>query len=172
METTTQTNQQEFMAAEPQPEHRWLERLVGNWTFESECDMGPAKPREKFKGTQTIKSVGGLWIVGEGQGEMPGGGVGTMVLTLGYDPQKKRFVGTWFGSMMTSLWIYEGQRDPSGDLLKSETEGPSFSGDGTISKYRDIIEVMSDDHYLLKSMVQAEGGAWTEFMIAHYRRTK
>ncbi|HTO02961.1 MAG TPA: DUF1579 family protein, partial [Opitutus sp.] len=50
METTTETNQQAYMEPEPQPEHRWLERLAGEWTFESDCDMGPGKPREKFKG--------------------------------------------------------------------------------------------------------------------------
>jgi hypothetical protein len=172
METTTETNQQACMPAEPQEEHRWLEKLVGEWTFESECDMGPGKPREKFKGNQTVRSIGGLWIIGEGQGEMPGGGMGIMQLTLGYDPQKKRYVGTWLGSMMTNLWVYEGERDSSGKILTLNTEGPSFAGDGTIAKYRDVIEVKSDDHYVLKSMTTGEGGAWNEFMAAHYRRTK
>src|SRR5687767_10419144 len=122
METTTETNQQSSMVSEPQPEHRWLGKLVGGWTFESDCDMGPGKPREKFKGTQTIRSIGGLWIVGEGQGEMPGGRVGTMILTLGYDPQAKRFVGTWLGSMMAALWVYEGKRDAAGQVLTLNTQ--------------------------------------------------
>ena len=172
METTTETTQQGCAMAEPQQEHRWLERLVGNWTFESECDMEPGKPREKFKGTQTIKSIGGLWIVGESEGEMPGGGIGKMILTLGYDPQKKRYVGTWFGSMMTALWVYDGERDAAGKVLTLNTEGPSFAGDGTLAKYRDTVEVVSDDHYILKSAVNGEGGQWTEFMVANYRRTK
>jgi hypothetical protein len=172
METTTDTNQQACTPAEPQQEHRWLEKFVGEWTFESECDMEPGKPREKFKGKQSTRSIGGLWIVGEGLGEMPGGGMGTMVLTLGYDPQKKRYVGTWFGSMMTALWVYEGERDAAGNVLTLNTEGPSFAGDGTLSKYRDIIEVKSDDHYVLHSTVQGEGGKWTEFMVANYRRKR
>ena len=171
METTTEKNQEACMPAQPQSEHRWLEKLVGAWTFESECEMGPGKPREKFKGTQNIRSIGGLWILGEGQGEMPGGGVGTMVLTLGYDPQRKRYVGTWFGSMMTALWVYEGERDAAG-VLTLTTKGPSFAGDGTLSNYHDIIEVKSDDHYVLRSEVQGEDGKWFEFMSAHYRRTK
>ena len=171
METTTDTSQQACMPSEPQQEHRWLEKLVGEWTFESDCDMGPGKPRERFKGTQSIRSISGLWIIGEGQGEMPGGGVGTMVLTLGYDPQKKRFVGTWFGSMMTALWVYEGERNSSG-MLTLNTKGPSFAGDGTLANYHDIIEVKSDDHYVLRSEVQGEDGKWSEFMVANYRRTK
>jgi hypothetical protein len=95
-----------------------------------------------------------------------------MVLTLGYDPQKKRFVGTWFGSMMTALWIYDGQLDSTGNLLTLDTEGPSFTGDGTLAKYRDSIEVKSQDHYILRSATQGEGGRWSEFMTSHYRRSK
>jgi hypothetical protein len=39
---------------------------------------------------------------------MPGGGAATMFLTLGYDPQRERYVGTWIGSMMTHLWGVRG----------------------------------------------------------------
>lgn len=60
--------------AEPQKEHRWLQKLVGEWTFEGEAPMGPDKPPEKFKGTERVRSLGDLWFVAEGQGEMPGGG--------------------------------------------------------------------------------------------------
>ena len=40
------------------------------------------------------------------------------------------------------------------------TKGPSFAGDGTLSNYHDIIEVKSDDHYVLRSEVQGEDGKW------------
>ena len=89
----------------PQREHRWLERFIGEWTSETEMSMEPGKPAEKCHGTDTVRSLGGLWILAEGQGEMPGGGPVSMVLTLGYDPQRKRFVSTWIGSMMTHLWV-------------------------------------------------------------------
>ena len=32
------------MKTEPQKEHEWLQRLVGEWTYESECSMEPGKP--------------------------------------------------------------------------------------------------------------------------------
>ena len=62
---------------------------------------------------------------------MPGGGPATTLMTLGYDPEKKRFVGTWIGSMMTHLWIYDGALDAAGKVLTLDAEGPSFAGDGT-----------------------------------------
>ena len=86
------------MNAEPQKEHHWLQKFVGEWTFEGEASMGPDQPPMKSRGAETVRSIGSLWIQGEGNGEMPGGGMATMLLTLGFDPQKKRFVGTWVGT--------------------------------------------------------------------------
>jgi hypothetical protein len=40
------------MKTEPQKEHQWLQRLVGEWTYESECSMEPGKPPEKFEGSE------------------------------------------------------------------------------------------------------------------------
>ncbi|TXT39001.1 MAG: ribulose kinase [Planctomycetota bacterium] len=62
------------MHAEPQKEHQWLQRLVGEWTFEAECSMGPDQPPMKSTGSEVVRSLGGLWTIGEGQGEMPDGG--------------------------------------------------------------------------------------------------
>jgi hypothetical protein len=91
------------MNNEPQKEHQWLQKLVGEWTYETDCSMVPDQPSEKTKGTEIVRSLGDLWTVAEGQGEMPGGGSMTTLITLGYDPQTKRYVGTWVGSMMTYL---------------------------------------------------------------------
>jgi hypothetical protein len=158
--------------AEPQKEHQWLQQLVGEWTSEAECSMGPGQPSTKSYGTERVRMVGGLWMVGEGQGEMPGGGTATMIMTLGYDPQKKRYLGTWIGSMMTHMWHYDGEMDASGRVLTLSAEGPSMAGDGTMAKYQDIIEIKSKDHRTLSSRVLGPDGTWNHFMTAHYRRKK
>jgi hypothetical protein len=74
--------------------------------------------------------------------------------------------------MMTTMMIYDGEMDAAGKVLTLNTEGPSMTGDGTTMKYQDIIEVRSDDHRVLTSRVLGQDGKWTEFMTAHYRRTK
>jgi hypothetical protein len=102
------------MKTEPQREHQLLGKLVGEWTYEGEATMEPGKPPEKFKGTENVRSVGGLWILCEGRGEMCEGEVASTFLTLGYDPQKGRYIGTWIGSMMTYLWVYDGSLDAGG----------------------------------------------------------
>ncbi len=81
------------MKVGPQKEHAWLQQLVGEWTYESECSIEPGKPPEKFAGSETVHSLGGLWIVCEGRSEMPGGGMATTLMTLGYDPQNQAVRG-------------------------------------------------------------------------------
>jgi hypothetical protein len=88
--------------------------------------MGPDKPREKFTGSESVRSIGGIWVIGEGKGEMPGGDMATTMITLGYDPRTERFVGTWLGSMMTHLWIYDGELSADGKALSLYAEGPDF----------------------------------------------
>jgi len=160
------------MKSEPQKEHGWLQKLVGEWTCEAEMQMKPGDPPMKSEGTETVRSLGGLWILADGTGTMPGGGTATTVMTLGYDPQKKRYVGTWIGSMMTHMWIYDGAVDTPGNVLTLDTEGPSMAGDGMMAKYQDVIEFKSDNHRILASQAMGDDGKWRRFMTAHYRRRK
>ena len=75
-----------MIQAEPQQEHQWLQKLVGEWTYEAAATMAPDQPPTQCQGSEHVRALGGLWILAESQGEMPGGGAATAVLTLGYDP--------------------------------------------------------------------------------------
>lgn len=168
---TTKTQQDSTMPAQPQDEHQWLQKFVGEWTYETEVMMGSGQPPEKSTGTESVRSLGGLWILAEGQGEMPGCGVATTILTLGYDSQKQRYVGTWIGSMMTYLWVYEGELDAEKRVLTLNAEGPAMTGEeGKMAKYKDITEFKSDNHRVLTSHMLGDDGQWYKFMTAHYRR--
>lgn len=159
-------------AAAAQAQHRWLQQLVGQWTFAGEADMGPDQPPMKHAGQQTGRRLGELWVLCESQGSMPDGSPAHMLITLGYDPQKSAFVGTFVGSMMTHLWHYTGSLDAAGKVLTLDTEGPSFSGDGTLVRYQDIITLQGPDTYELASQVIQADGSWKRFMTATYRRVK
>ena len=158
------------MKAETRKEHQWLERLVGEWTFEVEAPAEEGKPAGKHSGRESGRSLDGVWIVLEGMGEMPGEGVAHSIMTLGFDETKGRFVGTFVASMMTHLWIYEGDLD--GDVLTLETTGPSFTDEGKMAQYRDSIEFRGDDHRVMSSVCQGEDGEWHKVMEAHYHRVK
>lgn len=155
---------------EPQDEHRWLHRIVGRWEATMECSMGPGQEPMRTRATETVRSLGGLWVIGEGEGEMPGGGISRSVITLGFDPAKGRFVGSFIASVMGNLWVYEGTRDAEGRALTLDTRGPSFGNPAVLADYQDVVTIESDDRRLLTSRIRGEDGSWTEFMRAEYRR--
>jgi hypothetical protein len=160
------------MKIESQKEHEWLQQLTGNWIGEGEAAMEPGQPTVKWTTTEAVRSIGGVWIIAEGQGEMPEGGPAITMMTLGYDPQKSRYVGTFIGSMMTNLWVYEGTLDASGKVLTLDTEGPVMGSEGKMARYKDIIEIKSADERVLTSRMLGEDGHWTEIMTSRYRRVK
>jgi hypothetical protein len=153
-------------------EHRWLQQLVGEWTFESTCFMGPDQPPMVTTGTDRVRPLGDLWVIAEGTGGTPDGSTMHSVMTLGFSTQERRFVGTFVADCMSHLWPYEGTLDPSGTVLTLASRGPSFATPGAMADYRDIVEMHPDGRRLLRSQFQGPDGAWTEFMVVRYTRVK
>jgi hypothetical protein len=159
-----------MQAAEATTEHRWLQRLVGEWRYESEGEADPGEPPIRDTGTESVRPLGEVWMVCESRSEADESS--SNIMTVGYDTEKKRFVGTFIGSMMTFLWLYEGQLDADGSTLVLESEGPSFAEEGTTARYRDTMEMRSDDHRVFTSSYLADDGSWHPFMTTRYRRVK
>ena len=155
------------MYAKPQAEHRWLDQLVGQWSIYHECTM-PDGTINKTPGKMTCRSLGGLWLICESSGESSEGAWST-IITLGFDPRKNCYVGTFIGSMIANVWPYHGVLDGSGNRLPLETEGPKFVGEGTC-KYRDTIEILDRDHWQFNSEYQDENGTWIAFMSGRHNR--
>jgi hypothetical protein len=154
-----------MVMAKPRAEHGFLEKLVGTWDVTSDMSAG-------MDWVEEVRSLHGLWIVAEGTGEMPdGAGSATTMLTLGHDAAKGKYVGTWLGSMMDNLWVYEGELEPDGRTLSLYTIGPAMSGDG-MADYREQITFLSDDHRTFTSSAKQPDGSWNQFMEAHYHRRK
>ena len=159
------------MFAKPQAEHHWLHKLVGQWQCETEAVMDPDQPPQLSTSDVNVRMLGGLWAVIETRA-LPEQRPFEAIMTLGYDPARKQYVGTFVGSMMTFLWQYEaGSVDESGKKLVLDAEGPAFSGEGN-ARYKDTIEQVDDDYWTLSSQVLGEDGKWNHFMTAHHRRKK
>ena len=156
-----------MMKVELGKEHQWLEQMVGEWSSEMEANMPDGTP-STHTARERVRSLGGAWVVLEA--DMSGDGSQPTLMTLGYDPARGRFVGSFIGSMMTNQWVYEGELDESGTRLVLSTRGPSAAGDGTLTDYRDTVEIRSPDHRVLTSSYRGEDGEWHHFMTAHYHR--
>ncbi len=152
---------------EAQAEHRWLQRLVGEWSYEADMEGGPGQPPVRDAGTESVRSLGDVWVVCEGHSEDE---TSKTLMTLGYDPEKKRFTGTYVGSMMTTLWLYEGELEPGDTRLALYSDGPSFTEEGKTARYRDTIELLGNGERVLTSHYQQADGGWHGFMTSRYRR--
>lgn len=153
----------------PEKEHQWLQKFVGEWTTQSKAEMGPNLPPMECAGTISSRMIGELWVLNEMKGDLAGT---TMVgiQTIGYDPGKKKYVGTWVDSMVNHMWHYEGTVDKTGKILTLEAEGPNLMADGKLTKYHDIYEFKSADEIAISSKMLGDDGQWITFMTGTAKR--
>lgn len=61
---TNQTQPEVMMPIKPQEEHRWLQKLVGEWSYETEIMMEPAQPPKKLQRENMCDRLVnfGLWL--------------------------------------------------------------------------------------------------------------
>ncbi|HEY1074956.1 MAG TPA: DUF1579 domain-containing protein [Patescibacteria group bacterium] len=166
---STDTPEPMDMATKPIKEHEWLQKLVGEWRVESEMVM-PEGTKLKTQGTARTKSLGGLWAFTESTDTMPDGTKMESYFALGYDVSFKEYRGCMVMSASSHLWKYTGELSADGKTMTFNCEGPSMITDGETALYRDVIELIDENHRTLTSNGQDEKGEWQEFMKAHYYR--
>jgi len=157
------------MHGEPQAEHRWLRRLMGEWVVEAPSTEARATGEPLYTGTETARCVGDVWVVCEGRMELLEHGTAINIMTLGYDPARQKVVGSWIGSMMTHMWTYEGTIDTAADTVTLDTRGPALHGTG-ITDYQDVIAFEGGDARTLTSRSRQPDGSWKELFVVRYRR--
>jgi hypothetical protein len=155
----------------PAKEHESLAQFAGEWEVNSECKMPGMDEPIVCKGTESAKIVGGFWLVTHGEGDMMGMKMQS-ILTLGYNPEKKKYVGTFLSSCDSTLWKYEGEMDEGGKKLTLHTEGPHMADPGKTAKYREVLELVDKDHKTFTSYLIDENGKETKFVTMDYRRKK
>lgn len=152
----------------PTPEHEWLQKFVGEWTVESEIHMEPGQDPVKGGGTESVRSLGGFWVISDMTGEMMGSSM-RAVLTFGYDPEKKVYVGTWIDSMGSQVWNYEGTVDDSGKVLTLTTRG-FCPMEGQVRDFKSTVEFKSDDERVFTEKVKRDDGTWVTAVVSRATR--
>ena len=151
----------------PGPEHALLKNDVGVWDATVEM-MGPQPMTSK--GTETNTLMGnGLWLITDFKGDMmntPFHGHGTS----GWDPGKKKYVGTWVDTMSTGLMIFEGTYDPATKSMTSWMEGPDMTG--KVTKMKTVTEWPSADKRVFTMYGPGPDGKEAPGMRITYMRRK
>jgi hypothetical protein len=158
---------QDFPApAKPTQEHQWLKQLVGEWDTDNEATFGEQKVA--CTGTQSSRMLGDYWVLNEGE-MTPMGMVMKSLQAIGYDPARKKFVGTFISSADGTFWIYEGTLDKAGRKLTLEADGPNMLT-GKTTKFRDSYEIKSPDHVAMTGEMLGDDGKWVTFMTGNSKR--
>ena len=153
----------------PQKEHELLERFLGDWETESEMMQGPNQPPMKCKGQLHASALGKMWLVANVENDIMGTKMNAQ-FTLGYDPEKNKYVGTWIDSIMNHMWQYNGWVEDGGKTLILEAEGPNMMEPGKTAKFRDVYIFKSPDQMETKAMMQQEDGKWITLATGSSKR--
>lgn len=171
MSTETQTLQEvPEMGTKPASEHAWLQKLVGEWHIETEMRMGPDQPVLKSQSKQSVKKYGDLWVFADGEAQMPDGSKMSYFAALGYDVSFREYRGCRIAEISSHLWKQVGELSADGKVMTLDCVGPHMEKDGETANYRDVIEIIDENHRIMTSYGEDDNGVWHEFMKAHYTR--
>jgi hypothetical protein len=156
---------------QPGPEHDLLKKDVGVWDATVEMSAGPPGTAPMVsKGTETVTlAVGGMWQVTEFKGELMGApfeGRGLM----GFDPGKKKYVGSWVDSMTPSISPMEASYDPATKTMTGWMEAPDPTGKLTKSKH--TTEWRDADTRVFNMFMTAPDGKEYPVLKITYKRQK
>jgi hypothetical protein len=153
----------------PAPEHELLKQFVGTWEATVKSYMAPGQSNES-KGTERNRTgMGGLWLIQDFRADFMGQpfqGHGF----IGYDPAKKKYVGTWIDSMQTFILITEGTFDDTHKIFTQTAEGPDPTG--KMTKWKMVTVFKDADHHEFTMSSLGEGGKDKTEMVISYERRK
>jgi Protein of unknown function (DUF1579) len=142
----------------PGKEHDHLKRLVGTW--DAETDFG--------KGTMTYKmDLGGLWLIGDFEGEFGGMKFQGKGLDT-YDSATKKYRSVWVDSFSTAPRIMEGNLDDKVMTMTGAGRGP----DGMPAKYKTIAEMKDTDTVSFGLFMVDKDGKDQPLVKITYKRKK
>ena len=158
--------------AAPTKQHEELASEVGVWDADmSLWESADAEPF-KSKGVETNKMLGKLWLISDFESDFGGlkfAGHGQS----GWDPLKKKYVGTWIDTMSPFVQTMEGDYDEDSHTLTMISTGIDPQT-GKEAKSKMITRYTSDDEktFELHMPVEGEDGKWWKMMEIKYTRRK
>jgi hypothetical protein len=110
------------------PEHAQLRKEAGVWDATVEMSEAPGQKPQISQGTETATLIAnGLWLVSDFKADFGGQPFEGHGVT-GYDPAKKKYVGTWVDTWSTALGTSEGTFDPATKKSTAYMDAPDMTG--------------------------------------------
>jgi Protein of unknown function (DUF1579) len=112
--------------SEISPEMKLLAGDVGDWDCEIRM-FGPDGSADTTKGTETNFMLGNMWIISHFKGEMMGMPFQGSSQT-GFNPETKKYTGSWVDSMSPHAMTMEGEYDEATKTFTSHGVGKDPAG--------------------------------------------
>jgi hypothetical protein len=162
---------EEFQPPKPGPEHEALKQLEGKWEGKSTFRMASDAPT--MEGTSTEESklgCGGFWLISDTKGESKDMGSFAGHGMIGYDTDKKKFVGVWCDSMASYLFPYEGTYDAAAKTWTYTGMAKDMKGKDLKVTMKTVVK--DKDHYTFTMRHPDESGKEMEAMKIEFTRKK
>lgn len=162
--------QQATTSSMASPQHKLLEKYVGNWDAELKSPGAPGQPPQVSKGKSTARLTGGgLWLVTDFEGTMLGAPlIGHEV--MGYDNHAKQYILNWVDSSSTAMYSGEMQLDEKTHTLSGTIHGHDEAG--VEMKWRATDEWKDDDTREYAMHMKSRSGTEEEMLRITYKRKK
>ncbi len=157
----------------PGPEHQVLRDYAGKWSAHVKYYFGASTPLVQSTGVETnLLACQNLWVKtafasDKNSPYYEGHGL------LGFDPNRKVYVGAWADMVNPQLTIFEGVADEEARTLTLVGDVPDFRNASAMAKVR-IVTIFEPDKNARKTThyVQGADGKEIVFMTVDYVRTK
>ena len=154
-------------------EMKVLEHEVGKWTAEMKIwAEGPNADPMVVKATEVNElKLGGFWIVSQFEADMFGSKYSGMG-QFGYDPKKKKYIGTWTESMSPYLSVMEGDYDAATKSFTYETMMMDSQTNQPVAT-KIVTKMIDKDHRVMTMYAAPSPGADpVKTMEVNYTRAK
>ena len=163
------TQQDEPEMPKPTPEHAILKKDVGTWDIDISMSFGGQEV--KSKGRETVKMLGPFWSISNMTYEFMGSPAHGHAV-IGYDAEKKKFIGHWHESASPHITAMEGTYDAKTKKLTMLMKGKGL--DGKHQSYKSVVTYLTKDTKTFEFFT-LQPGSKTEYvknMEMKYTRAK
>jgi hypothetical protein len=155
----------------PSKEHGFLKEGAGTWDYVMKFKMGPDAPEQEIKGIETVQMLGEFWVIFDIKTDNMMGMAWHGHGTLGYDPDKKKYVGTFIDSLSPDRMLGEGTVDAAGKVLTMIWEGKDHET-GKAGKLREVSERKDKDNGTMTMYRTGADGKEVVHFTINYTRKK
>jgi hypothetical protein len=143
-----------------------MKRDVGAWNVVIRMFGDPSGEPAVGKGTETNVMLGDLWLIGRFKGDIMGASFEGLRQT-GFDPEKKKFVGSWVDSKTPYPTHMEGDWNEKTQTMTSIGTGKVKSGNEMKTR---MVATYNKDGSRTSTMYAIMNGKEMKMMEFHYTR--